>query len=218
MSDAVKIADLASRWVRVKAHAKALRKYRGTFYCERAEPGGLRLTEPITLDDGTVLQTATQDRPCWKMWVDSAWYWYERERLPEDEWCDSCRQRNVVHKLYTEAAKQRGIRNRALQAAARAWEPDLVARRSGGQQWPRAEESDSPTVAALVAAMRCHGWYPSVALPGELKGIASAVARARDRQTAKMLRVGAGTEPTLETRLILRRLADRIEAGAVDRE
>lgn len=76
-----------------------------------------------------------------------------------------------------------------------------------------------------------------MALPGELKGIASAVARARDRQVAEWLRLQAVSEKafaltTANDRRVLLCvadslhngevplgwLADRIEAGAVDRE
>lgn len=79
-------------------------------------------------------------------------------------------------------------------------------------------EAGGTLVAVLRDALVSHYWCVDEASAQELTMIASAVARARDRQVAKWLRGFAAEHTNPISAKTARYVADRIEAGAVDRE
>lgn len=112
MTDA-KVAEAARRWVLARERAAKLRAKRAGLECARegAEPD--RIMRGLT--------------PCWKTWLPDP---EGRDclgnptgdtiRLPDAEWCESCREREVVHGDYRRATASRGAAERVLLRFAKA--------------------------------------------------------------------------------------------------
>lgn len=99
-------------WNSFRIAAKALRAQRAQFFCER--------TEKVEVCDWAPV--FERGRPCWKTFIDDPedTHWSPEEppnqiRLPEDRWCSSCKSREVVHRGYRDACRNRGVEMRRMQ-------------------------------------------------------------------------------------------------------
>lgn len=95
MSDE-RLAAAARAWDAFRREALDLKRARNDRECENAEP----YTSDV----------------CWKRYVQTAPD--DAERLPRDQWCASCVERQALHDRYREATKARGGRLRAMQRLA----------------------------------------------------------------------------------------------------
>ncbi len=95
------IEQAAIRWLELREECRRLRSERALLECEREASG---LLEPNTM--------RIQPKPCWKTHHRTAPDDYER--MAETDWCETCREREKVHKQLRRLSASRGAALRNL--------------------------------------------------------------------------------------------------------
>lgn len=101
------VADAAIAWERARQEANRLKSERASFRCEHE-------SEAEYNEHGYL--TAEGVPACWRQ------HWQDQQgrdcTMPVAEWCQPCRDRQVVHEAYSAVVRRRGGLMRSLQRRA----------------------------------------------------------------------------------------------------
>lgn len=110
------IASAARRWDAARLLSIKLRAERSSFLCDR-DREAMEHEAAIIDHNLPSLRSVATVRPCWKTFVGHGQGEnYDEERLPENEWCPKCQERQAVYLALRAANRERGVALRQMQA------------------------------------------------------------------------------------------------------